>query len=410
MRILHVNKFLFRKGGAEGYMEDLAALQERAGHTVGFWGMDHPQNTHVELADTFPSFVEFDNPPSGVVERARMVGRMIWCREAQRGMAETIERFRPDVAHLHNVYHQLSPSILAPLHAAAVPVVLTLHDYKLVCPTYQLLDHGEPCTACVGGKFWNAPLKRCRNGSLLASAKMAADLSVHTLARSYRHVDAFICPSRFLAGQMERGRVYPDRMHVIRHFVDLSGVAAKAAPGGHAVIAGRISAEKGIDVAIRAVGHLPDGAHLDIAGDGPARAELEAFAGLEAPGRVTFHGRLAKDELHDLLRRSAVAVVPSTWYENQPMAVLEALAVGLPVIGSDLGGIPELIDAGQDGLLVPPGDDKALATAMGELLTDRTRAWAMGQTGRRKIEAEFPPSLHLDHVSGLYRRIGAKGA
>jgi glycosyltransferase involved in cell wall biosynthesis len=103
-------------------------------------------------------------------------------------------------------------------------------------------------------------------------------------------------------------------------------------------------------------------------------------------------------------------VVPSTWYENQPMAVLEALAVGLPVIGSDLGGIPELIDAGQDGLLVPPGDDKALATAMGELLGDPTRAFSMGQNGRRKIEAEFPPSLHLDHVSGLYRRIGAKGA
>jgi glycosyltransferase involved in cell wall biosynthesis len=92
------------------------------------------------------------------------------------------------------------------------------------------------------------------------------------------------------------------------------------------------------------------------------------------------------------------------------MAVLEALAVGLPVIGSDLGGIPELIDPGQDGLLVPAGDDKALATAMGELLGDRTRAFTMGQTGRRKIEAEFPPSVHLDHVSGLYRRIGAKGA
>ena len=136
--------------------------------------------------------------------------------------------------------------------------------------------------------------------------------------------------------------------------------------------------------------------HLDIAGDGPARAELEALAAVEAPGRVTFHGRLPKDELHDLLRRSAVAVVPSTWYENQPMAVLEALAVGLPVIGSDLGGIPELIDPGHDGLLVPPGDDKALATAMGELLADPARAFAMGQNGRRKIEAEFPPSLHLE--------------
>jgi glycosyltransferase involved in cell wall biosynthesis len=410
VRVLHVNKFLYRKGGAEGYMEDLAALQARAGATVGYWGMDHPENTRLELADTFPSFVEFDDPPPGVVERAKMVGRMVWSLQAQRGMAAAIEAFRPDVAHLHNVYHQLSPSILSALHRADVPVVLTLHDYKLVCPTYQLLDQGEVCTACVGGKFWHAPAKRCRDGSLLASATMAVDLSVHTLLRSYRHVDAFICPSRFLAGQMQRGHVYPDRMHVIRHFIDLDGVEPKAVPGGNAVIAGRIAAEKGIDVAIRAIAHLPDPAHLDIAGDGPARAELETLAATHAPGRVTFHGRLPKDQLFDLLRASSVAVVPSTWYENQPMAVLEGLAIGLPVIGSDLGGVPELIDAGEDGLLVPPGDDKALATAIGELLSDPARAFTMGQNGRRKIEVDFPPSLHLERISGLYRRIGVKGA
>ena len=176
------------------------------------------------------------------------------------------------------------------------------------------------------------------------------------------------------------------------------------------MIAGRLSAEKGIDVAIRAIAHLPEPAHLDIAGDGPVRADLESLAAAEAPGRVTFHGRLPKSALFDLLRRSSVAVVPSTWYENQPMAVLESLAIGLPVIGSDLGGIPELVDPGRDGLLVPAGDDKALATAMGEILGDSTRALAMGQNGRRKIEAEFPPSLHLERISGLYREIGVKEA
>jgi glycosyltransferase involved in cell wall biosynthesis len=410
MRILHVNKFLFRKGGAEGYMEDLAALQEDAGHTVRFWGMDHPENTHIELSDTFASFVDFDLPPSSVVERGKMVGRMVWSLQAQQGMAAAVNRFRPDVAHLHNVYHQLSPSILVPLHRAGVPVVLTLHDYKLVCPTYQFLDKGAVCTACVGGKFWNAPIKRCRDGSLLASSTMAFDLSVHTLLRSYRHVDAFICPSRFLARHMERGRVYPDRLHVIPHFVDLAGIDPKDRPGGGAVIAGRLAAEKGIDVAIRAIALAADHAHLDIAGDGPARAELEALAAAEAVGKVTFHGRLPKKRLFELLRSASVAVVPSTWYENQPMAVLEAFAVGLPVIGSDLGGVPELVADGVDGLLVPAGDEKALASAIDQLLSDPARAFEMGQAGRRKIEASFAPSAHLERISGLYRRIGAKGA
>jgi glycosyltransferase involved in cell wall biosynthesis len=410
MRILHVNKFLYRKGGAEGYMEDLAELQEGAGHIVGFWGMAHPENTHLELRDTFPSFVEFDDPPPGLVQRAKMVGRMVWSRQAEQGMADAIERFRPDVAHLHNVYHQLSPSILAPLHRAGVPVVLTLHDYKLVCPTYQMLDHGEVCTACVGHKFWNAPMKRCRNGSLLASGTMALDLSVHTLLRSYRHVDGFVCPSRFLARQMERGRVYPDRMHVIPHFIDLDGMTAKASAGGNPVIAGRLAPEKGIDVAIRAMTHLPETARLDIAGDGPSRSDLEALATREAPGRVTFHGRLPKDRLLDLLRASSVAVVPSTWYENQPMAVLEGMAAGLPVIGTDLGGLPELIDEGVDGYLVPPTDEKALASAIGRVIDDSSRAFNMGQNGRRKIESDFSPSVHLDRISGLYRRLGAEGA
>ena len=239
---------------------------------------------------------------------------------------------------------------------------------------------------------------------------MAVDLTVHTLLRSYRHVDAFICPSRFLAGQMERGHVYPDRMHVIRHFIDLDGVEPKQAPGGNAVIAGRISAEKGIDVAIRAIAHLPEPAHLDVAGDGPARAELEALAAAQAPGRVTFHGRLAKDQLFDLLRASSVALVPSTWYENQPMAVLEGMAAGLPVIGTDLGGLPELIDEGVDGYLVPPSDEKALAGAIGRVIEDSSRAFKMGQNGRRKIESDFSPSVHLDRISGLYRRLGAEGA
>jgi glycosyltransferase involved in cell wall biosynthesis len=410
VRILHVNKFLYRKGGAEGYMEDLAALQMDAGNTVGFWGMDHPENTHRELADTFPSFVDFDAPPPGAVERGKMVGRMVWSLQAQQGMAVAITQFRPDVAHLHNVYHQLSPSILVPLHKAGIPVVLTVHDYKLVCPTYQFLDKGEVCTACVGRKFWNAPIKRCRDGSLLASSTMALDLSVHTLLRSYRHVDAFICPSRFLARHMERGRVYPDRLHVIPHFVDLASVDAKDRPGGNAVIAGRLSAEKGIDVAIKAMALASDQAHLDVAGDGPVRHELEALASAEAPGKVTFHGRLTKDRLFELLRSSSVAVVPSTWYENQPMAVLEAFAVGLPVIGSDLGGLPELVADGVDGLLVPPSDEKALAAAIDQIMFEPTRAFEMGQAGRRKIEASFAPSAHLERISGLYRRIGAKGA
>ena len=194
--------------------------------------------------------------------------------------------------------------------------------------------------ACVAHKFWNAPLRRCRDGSVLASGTMALETSVHTLLRSYRHVDVFICPSEFMARKMGEARAYPDKMHVLRHFVDLADTPTKSAPGGEVLLAGRLVSEKAVDTAIRAIALVPGDARLHIAGDRPVRAEMEALAADVAPGRVVFHGRLPKDELHALLRASCVTVMSSRWYENQPLAVLESLANGVPVVATDLGGTP----------------------------------------------------------------------
>src|SRR5580704_3751411 len=153
VRILHVNKFLYRRGGAEAYMEDLADLQIAAGHTVAFFGMAHPQNTHLEYAAEFPSHIELEPPPPTLIGRARGVARMLYSTSASRGMDNVLADFQPDVVHMHNIYHQLSPSVLRPVARRRIPAVMTLHDYKLACPTYQFLDHGNLCQACLGGHF-----------------------------------------------------------------------------------------------------------------------------------------------------------------------------------------------------------------------------------------------------------------
>ena len=335
------------RAGPRATWRTSAALQEQAGHEVGFWGMDHPENTHLELADTFPSHVEFDDPPPGVVERAKMVGRMVWSIQARRAWR------RPSTGS-----GRTSPTCTTsttssrrrswPAHRAGVPVVMTLHDYKLVCPTYQLLDQGEVCEACVAGKFWNAPVKRCRNGSLLASATMAVETSVHTLLRS----TATSTGSSARAGSCRPDGARPGLPGQDARHPPLRRPGRRGAQGGAGRQRGRRRpALGGEGDRRRHPGHRPPArpAHLDIAGDGPVRADLEALAARTRRAGSTFHGRLPKDQLFDLLRRSSVAVVPSTWYENQPMAVLEAMAIGLPVIGTDLGGIPELIDAGPTG-------------------------------------------------------------
>lgn len=403
MRILHVNKFLYRKGGAEGYMEDVAALQVKAGHEVAFWGMSHPDNTHTGLADTFVSEMDFEAPPPGLVGRARTVGRMLWSTSARTGIERAVDRFRPDVAHLHNIYHQLSPSILGALAKQGVPVALTLHDYKLACPTYHFIDKETVCEACVPNKFWNAPLRRCRDDSVLASGAMALETTLHTAIRSYRHVGVFICPSEFMAAKMAEARQYPDRMEVLRHFVDLSDTATKQAAGGEILLAGRLVSEKAVDTAIRAIALVPGIVRLHIAGDGPMRPELERLAAEVAPERVVFHGRLPKDALHEMLRAACVTVMPSRWYENQPLAVLESLANGVPVVATDLGGTPELVRPGVDGDLVPADDPEAMALALASFVENPDKSFLMGQAGRQRVEEEFSPE---DHLAGLDRLYG----
>ena len=400
MRILHVNKFLYRRGGAEAYMEDLAAIQAEAGHAVEFFAMAHPENRPARFEEAFPAHVQLEPPPPSLIGKLRASGRVLWSTSSRRGMAEVVDAFRPDVVHLHNVYHQLSPSILRPLAERSVPAVMTLHDYKLACPSYQMLDHGSPCDACIGGHFSNAVRRHCKGVSLTASALAGFELWLHTVTGAYGPVGRFICPSRFLAGKMAEAGVFPDRIRHVPHFVDCAGITAKEDPGGPVVFAGRLSPEKGVDTLIEAAGIL--GSPVEIAGDGPERERLTALAARRAPGLVRFHGRLDKAEVLALFRAASVVAVPSRWFENQPMTVLEAFACGVPVVASDLGGLSELIDPGVDGDLVPPNDAEALAAALERLTTRPAAALALGQAARAKAEHDFSCSRHLQRLSEIY--------
>jgi glycosyltransferase involved in cell wall biosynthesis len=333
---------------------------------------------------------------------------MIWSRSAAEGVAAVVERFRPDVAHLHNIYHQLSPSVLSALRHFQVPMVMTLHDYKLVCPTYLLLDKGQVCEACLDGRFRHAIQRRCKDGSLAASALLAGESAIHRSIKAYSPVQAFICPSRFMQRKMTQANVFPDRLRYLPHFVDEPPLTAQVAPGAHVLFAGRLSPEKGADVLVRAAGKLNQDTRVLIAGDGPDRRMLEDLSAEVAPGRVKLLGRLAKDELELYIRSSAVVVVPSRCHENQPMTILEAFRVGIPVIGTALGGIPELIDHGVDGLVVPPNDPNELAATLDGVLADNERSRSMGRAGQEKVHQRFSPAAHLAALHQIYEEAATR--
>lgn len=403
MRILHVNKFLYRRGGAEAYMVEVATRQAAAGHDVELFGMQHPENPPgLGLAHTFPTLVEHDQPHAGATDRARALGRMLWSTSARRGMAQAVAEFRPDVVHLHNIYHGLSPSILGPAAAAGAAIVMTLHDYKLACPTYQFLDRGTTvCEACVDGGFRQAVVRRCKDGSLLKSAAGALELGMHTRFGAYEPVHRILCPSRFLEGRMRAADVQPDKLQVLNNFVDSETIAPGDGARGPLVYAGRLSSEKGVDLLVEAMGRLPD-AELVVAGEGRERPALEQRAAALAPGRVQFVGRLDRADVLALLRRATAMVLPSRWYENQPMSIIEAFACGTPVVASDIGGNPELVLDGDTGVLFPPDDVAGLAAALRRVLDDPAGAADMGARARTVAVRDFSPVVHLDGLHAQY--------
>ncbi len=199
--------------------------------------------------------------------------------------------------------------------------------------------------------------------------------------------------------------MFPDRMRVLNHFIDSAGIAGKSEAGEGFVFAGRLSAEKGVDVLIEAAGRMP-AVTVDILGDGPARADLERLADRKAPGRIHFHGRVGKDAVHAAMRSALAVVVPSRWYENQPMTILEAFACGVPVIGTRLGGIPELVTDGVNGYTVPANDPAALAACMNGLASRPEDAIKLGRAAKALAKTDFAPAIPLEGIHDIYAQAG----
>lgn len=402
MRVLVVNKFGFVRGGLERVMFDEIEALRALGHEAELFATAHPDNLQHRFASEFPPYHEIG---TGAAGSASVIRDMFSNPDAAVAISRVIEAFRPDVAHFHGIHRHLSPSVLEAARAAGVPTVLTAHDYFAICPGNTLLRGGSvPCLPrkCGMRTFASAAVYRCVQHSLSRSVLAGAELSYQRLRRSYeRGVDRLIAPSAFIgemlvAGGFERGQVT-----VVPNAIRPAGAPSTSISQRSGFLyVGRLSPEKGIDVAVRAA--LEAGVDLSIAGDGPEAGRFKVDSVMPR-----LLGQLGRDDLMREIAHARAVVLPSLVPENAPMAVLEAMALGTPVIASAIGGIPEQIEDGVQGLLVPPGDVAALAEAMSRLASDAGLAERMGNAARERVEREFSLERHMEALLGVYRDVGA---
>ena len=402
MRILICNTFLYRRGGAETYTLALAQLLREHGHEVLFFAMDHPQNQPSEQQQYFVEYIDY--PTLRREQRLgnvwKVLSRSVYYRGARSQLRALLADLKPDIAHLQNIHANLTPSIIAELNAARVPIVWTLHDFKLLCPENSFFSNGTICEKCRGGRFYNCAVNRCKKGSLAASAVAGIEAYVHGAFGWCRRVDRFIAPSLFLQKKFEEFGWTEPRVEFVRNFLPSLG---EAHPGGvgYGVFTGMLRPEKGVKTLLQALA-LAGNPRFYIAGDGPLRAELMAVAaGLELTN-TEFLGHLDRAALDRLVRDASFAVVPSEWYENCPYAMLEAMAGGKALIASNLGGMAELVQHDVTGLTFPPRDAAALAAAIQRLGSDSALAVRLGSAARQFAERELTGAAHYGALRAVY--------
>ena len=405
MRILYCNKYNFAFSGTEVYLFELMDLMRAQGHEVALFSMADPRGQPTEYDQHFVPHITFKTGGHGPFGRARLAAHAIYSCEARQRLRHMIAAFRPDVAHVRNIYHHLSPSILWELKAQGVPVIYHLNDFKLLCPSYNMVAKGGACERCHGGQFWRLT-EGCYAGPPGSALVLAAEAYVHKWLQTYGScVDRFLAPSQFVKDKLVEDGWDAEKIDLLPHFQTLPAQALpEAGADARILYFGRLSPEKGVTDLLRAMQHLPH-IRLQIAGDGPQRSELESLAGALCLVNVEFVGHVGGADLDNLIASSRFTVLPSRAYETLGKSILESYAWGRPVVASDLGSRRELVHEGKTGLLFRPGDAGQLAGAISFLAERPELSAKMGAAGRELVRNQHSPEAHYVALRRLYEQV-----
>lgn len=349
MKILQINKYFYRKGGAETVFFNTIKLLENNGHIVIPFSMAHEKNEQSEYSKYFVNYPELSE--SKTIDKIKNIIPFFYNKEAANKLEKLIQKEQPDIAHIHLMFNSLSVSILPILKKHNIPIVMSVHDYRLVCPAYTFTDgNGNFCELCKDKKFYHCILKKCSQKNLINSFMLSLDSYFRMIFYPPTdYINKFIFVSKFSMNKhIQVNPIFKNRATYLYNFTPTVPDIPKT-KGKYLLFFGRLSEEKGIKTLLHTIKKDPE-LILKIAGTGPLLNELKS----NCPANVEFLGFVKGQELENLIRNASFVIVPSECYENNPMTIIESYTIGTPIIGSDLGGIPELIIPDQTGFKFTP--------------------------------------------------------
>lgn len=401
MRILMVNKFHYMKGGSEKYYFDLAKLLKENGHDVAFFSMKNDRNIKTDSEEYFVEEIDLNS------NNKLKALEVIYSRKNKRKMEEALCQFKPDIVHLNNFQRQLSSSIIKPIKKRNIPIVFTAHDMQAVCPAILMLDNNKNiCEVCMKGKYLNCIQKKCIKNSGLKSILGAIEGKYYRIKKIYnKQIDYIITPSKFYKEKLIEDGIIENKIKTIHNFVDIKEYDFETQDEGYALYFGRLSKEKGILNLINAFSKVKEG-KLYIAGEGEEKEKLEEIIKEKnLKDRVKLLGFLNTDEMKEYIRKSKFVVVPSIWYENCPYSIIETLAIGKPIIGSNIAGIPELVQNNVNGFTFEYNNIEELKQKMQILFNDNMLVENFSKKSKQIGKELYSKESYYNEIIKIYSNL-----
>jgi len=404
VKIILVHKFFYLKGGAEKFFFETGRILEEQGHEVAYFSTLDERNNVSHWSKYFPSAPSYRS--GGVLSKFAALIKIIYSFEAKKKFKTLVEDFTPDLVHVFSINVHISPSILDVCGEAGVPVVASYNDYKHICPNYKLYHHGSICEECMGGKFYKAIVNKCCHSSAVFSTASTIEAYAHSwMDIQKKNIHTILFASEFMANKTKEFWKNSDFNYaLLRNPFDAKKFEVCEEYGDYLLYFGRMIDEKGVDVLIRAMSKVPN-AKLKIIGDGPQEKELRELSENLDLKNIEFLGPKWGDELDEVLKLARFVVVPSTWHENFPYVINQAFAFGKAVVGSNLGGIPELIAHGERGLVYEAMSTDALASCIRQLWGDPDLTVSFGRNAKGYVDREFSDRRFYGTLMQIYEKI-----